>query len=218
MIRYNVHVYFLFPFSRAILKNPDLASGTPLVNIFYDDFWGTPLMHSGSHKSYRPLCVLTFRLNHALHGMEPLGYHLGNVLLHAFITGLYTYTAALLFKRKFPTAIAGVLFAAHPVHTEAVAGIVGRADLLSCLFFLLSFLCYLRYCKYRDKRKLGHSPSSRWLPLGGVLLCTLAAMLSKEQGVTVLAVCATYDVFIQNRMKLSSLLKIFQVRHFQYLQ
>ncbi len=53
-------------FSRAILKNPDLQSDTPKINLFYNDFWGTPLTHSGSHKSYRPLCVLTFRYSSCL--------------------------------------------------------------------------------------------------------------------------------------------------------
>ena len=58
----KIAIFFIFfIFSRAILKNPDLQSDTPLINLFYNDFWGTPLTHSGSHKSYRPLCVLTFR-------------------------------------------------------------------------------------------------------------------------------------------------------------
>jgi protein O-mannosyl-transferase len=38
-----------------------------------------------SHKSYRPLCVLSFRLNYALHQLEPLGYHLVNMLLHCLV-------------------------------------------------------------------------------------------------------------------------------------
>ena len=42
-----------------------------------------------SHKSYRPLTVLTFRLNYLLHQLEPYGYHLANVLLHAIVCLLY---------------------------------------------------------------------------------------------------------------------------------
>lgn len=49
-------------------------------------------------------------------------------------------------------AVAGLLFATHPVHTEAVAGIVGRADLAACNFYLLSFLAYVAHVKYRDQR------------------------------------------------------------------
>ena len=196
-------------FSRAILKNPDLLPETPITNILYDDFWGTPLTHSGSHKSYRPVCVLTFRINYALGGLNPIGYHLGNVILHSLVTGLFAYTASLLVRHPVPRAVAALVFAAHPIHTEAVAGVVGRADILACLFFLLAFLCYMRYCKFRDKPSW--KEPDRWLPLGGMALCTLLAMLSKEQGVTVLAVCAIFDVFIQTRLSLSDLPKLFKV-------
>ncbi|KAG5830787.1 hypothetical protein ANANG_G00314290 [Anguilla anguilla] len=69
---------FCYDDSRVIKTNQDLLPETPWINIFYDDFWGTLLTHSGSHKSYRPLCTLSFRLNHALGGLEPWGYHLVN--------------------------------------------------------------------------------------------------------------------------------------------
>lgn len=42
-----------------------------------------------SHKSYRPLTVLTFWLNHRVHGLEPFGYHLVNVVLHTLVTLLF---------------------------------------------------------------------------------------------------------------------------------
>ena len=53
-------------YSRAILRNPDITGESPVADLFVDDFWGTRLTHSGSHKSYRPLCVLSFRWNHLL--------------------------------------------------------------------------------------------------------------------------------------------------------
>lgn len=46
-------------------------------------------MQEQSHKSYRPLCVLTFRWNYLLHGLEPFGYHLVNVLLHCIASSIY---------------------------------------------------------------------------------------------------------------------------------
>lgn len=118
---------FLFVFcSRAIKTNQDLLPETPWIHIFYNDFWGTLLTHSGSHKSYRPLCTLSFRINHAVGGMDPWGYHLVNVLLHAAVTGLFTNFSRILFGDGYWTLIAGLLFASHPIHTEVVAGIVGR--------------------------------------------------------------------------------------------
>lgn len=70
-IHYSLFRLSFLQFSRAILKNQDLQPETPIGNIWYDDFWGTPLRHSGSHKSYRPLVVLTFRLNYAIHQLSP---------------------------------------------------------------------------------------------------------------------------------------------------
>ena len=236
-----LHVYspvsFLYHFSRAILKNPDLQPNvTSVTQLFYNDFWGTPLTHSGSHKSYRPLCVLTFRINYILGRLNPFGYHLGNIMLHALVTATFTFLARSVTDRELTACVAGALFAAHPVHTEAVAGVVGRAELLACLFYLLALLSYKRYCKFRDKvfidtgqndsalspklAMIGLSPAvghehERIVPyrLYLVLVVVLAtcSMLSKEQGVTVLAICALYDVFVHSQLTVRHILHIAQV-------
>lgn len=134
------------------MTNPDILASSPWLGLLKNDFWGTPLQENGSHGSYRPLCVMSFRLNHLLGGFQPWGYHLVNVLLHCLATGLVVRVA----RKIFPSscvpvgpAIAGLMFATHPVHTEAVAGIVGRADLAACNFYLLSFLAYVAHIKYR---------------------------------------------------------------------
>ncbi|XP_074651440.1 protein O-mannosyl-transferase TMTC2-like [Tubulanus polymorphus] len=205
---------FAYDDSRAILKNQDLLPETAITSIFYNDFWGTPLTHSGSHKSYRPLCVLTFRLNYYLHGLNAMGFHLGNVILHSIVTGLFTYVAKILMRRTFASFVAGLLFAVHPIHTEAVAGIVGRADIGACLFFLLTLLNYINYCNYRDRYILNKSTvkttekdnsyfrerHKKWLYMLLVAVFTGAGMVTKEQGVTVIAVCAVYDVFIHRKI------------------
>ncbi len=174
------------------------------------------------------------------------------------VTALFTHVARLLLRRQMPTLVAGLLFAAHPIHTEAVAGVVGRADILACLFFLLAFLSYMRYCKYRDKPGGGstynntspsqhrgnshstaaishknsspnsksqrylkqngstassHTETLRWCYLVATAALTAASMLSKEQGITVLAVCATYDVFLHSRLSVRQLPNILKVTH-----
>ena len=195
----------IFSPSRAIKTNQDLLPETPWLNIFYDDFWGTLLTHSGSHKSFRPLCTLSFRLNYAAGGLEPRGYHLVNVVLHSAVAGLFTGVARQLLGHSCWSLLAGLLFAAHPVHTEAVAGVVGRADVGAALFFLLALRCYARHCALRD------GVGSRWRAgawLGACLASSLASMLWKEQGVTALAAAALYDVFVVHRLRLSQLLTI----------
>ncbi|XP_078663623.1 protein O-mannosyl-transferase TMTC2-like [Branchiostoma floridae x Branchiostoma belcheri] len=198
---------FAYDDSRAILKNQDLQQDTPLTDLFFDDFWGTPLTHSGSHKSYRPLCVISFRINHFFGGLNPWGYHFTNTVLHAVVTALFTYTAGLFLQRTSVKLLAGLLFASHPIHTEAVAGVVGRADVGACLFFLLSFLSYTRYCRRRDKTLSKEEVDVvKWLWLLFSVLCTTASMLTKEQGITVLAVNAVYDVFVCSRLRLQDLI------------
>ncbi|OQV18971.1 putative Transmembrane and TPR repeat-containing protein [Hypsibius exemplaris] len=72
----------------AIKENKDLRPTQPLWNLLYNDFWGTPMSKENSHKSYRPFTVLTFRWNYALHGLDPFGYHVTNVVLHAINSAL----------------------------------------------------------------------------------------------------------------------------------
>ena len=95
-----------------------------------------------SHKSYRPITVLTFRANAALGGMAPWGFHVANAALHACVCALFFLFAEILFGSAVPALAAAALFAAHPVHAEAVANIVGRAEGLAGLFFLLALLFY----------------------------------------------------------------------------
>ncbi|XP_068082907.1 protein O-mannosyl-transferase TMTC1 [Anabrus simplex] len=119
-------------------------------------------------------------------GAEPCWFHVSNVLLHTAASLLFTRVCrAVAGLTPHFAAVAGLLFAAHPIHTEAVTGIVGRADVLACVFFLLSFLAY-------HGHKGGEGASSNlWLSivLGGV------SMLAKETGITVLLLNLLYDLY-----------------------
>ncbi|RWS17971.1 transmembrane and TPR repeat-containing protein 2-like protein [Dinothrombium tinctorium] len=182
---------------RAIKTNQDLHPSTSWTALFFNDFWGTPLTHSGSHKSYRPLCVLSFRLNYLIHGLNPAGYHLVNVLLHTIVSVLFTKFASHLFNgRKRAAVISGLLFATHPIHSEAVAGIVGRADCGAALFFLLSLMSYIKFCRKREKQP----PDSASTHLYLSLLFAALSMLTKEYGVTVLAVSGVYHFCIHSKV------------------
>ena len=114
---------FCFDDLSAVQQNQDLRSSTPWTNLLWNDFWGTPMHVDGSHKSYRPLCVASFRLNYMLHGLDPMGYHLVNVILHAVVCYLYVQLCAVVFNTTtiWPALVAGLLFATHPIHTEAVS-------------------------------------------------------------------------------------------------
>ncbi|XP_034142797.1 protein O-mannosyl-transferase TMTC4 isoform X2 [Esox lucius] len=195
---------FVFDDSEAIVNNQDLNPATPLNNIWGNDFWGSNLSSNNSHKSYRPLTVLTFRFNYLMAGgLHPVGFHILNIGLHSLISALMFDMFSILLggltyvNRKrlnhVPKAslLAGILFAAHPIHTESVAGIVGRADLLCALFFQLSFLTYCKAFRGGTERE---NIAIHWIAVS-LLLCS-AAMLCKEQGITVLGVNAAFDVLL----------------------
>ncbi|XP_052784495.1 protein O-mannosyl-transferase TMTC4-like [Mya arenaria] len=207
---------FVFDDSEAIVGNKDLLPDTPIANVFSNDFWGKKLDSKTSHKSYRPLTTLTFRWSYALAGgLNPLFFHIPNILLHAGVSvlllrmfsilfGGYSVsmaTGSLEFKAARSSLLCTILFAVHPIHTESVSGIVGRADLLCAVLFILSFLLYVKACSIdceeKDDRYIISRPegfSIVWL-LASMCLCMLS-VFCKEQGITVIGICSAYDIVV----------------------
>ncbi|KAM6987108.1 protein O-mannosyl-transferase TMTC1 isoform 2-T2 [Aplochiton taeniatus] len=202
----SLHGEFVHDDVWAISNNPDVRAGSSLRNIFTNDFWGKRMADNTSHKSYRPLCILTFKLNILLGGMTPVYFHLVNVCLHCAVTCLLLLASQrCVFQDSRLAFLTALLFAVHPIHTEAVSGIVGRADVLACMLFLLSFLSYIRsvgVCVSVDSLP---STVSVWSLAASLLLGT-CAMLVKETGVTVFGVCVLYDALVLCRKHLISAL------------
>lgn len=145
--RNSLECGFVFDDSSAVVDNQDLRSHIhPWWTLFKNDFWGTPICHESSHKSYRPLTVLTYRWNYAVAELNPWSYHLVNVLLH-LISVLLFHHLSKRFIEPSGSLAAAILFALHPVHVEAVTGIVGRAELLSAIFVFASLIIYLDIIK-----------------------------------------------------------------------
>ena len=138
---------FVFDDNEAILNNKDVRMETKLFSLFKHDFWGENITSATSHKSYRPLTVVTFRLNYwAAGGYEAVGFHVINLLLHAFNCVLSLRVFSVIFggilvslqgKKAFasPRAslLAAILFATHPIHTENVR-ITTFAFIGTCFF------------------------------------------------------------------------------------
>ncbi|XP_051840033.1 protein O-mannosyl-transferase TMTC4 [Antechinus flavipes] len=212
---------FVFDDSEAIVNNKDLRAETPLGDLWQHDFWGSKLSSNTSHKSYRPLTILTFRINYYLSGgFYPVSFHMVNILLHCSISVLMIDVFSILFGglqytskgRRLNLApksslLAALFFAVHPVHTECVAGIVGRADLLGALFFLLSFLGYCQ--AFRESNKEGTQFSIFWVLLS--ILLSAIAMLCKEQGITVLGFNAVFDALVISKLNILEIVQ--KVRH-----
>jgi len=165
-----------------LLKNPDLRSLAGIPRLFAADYWH-PYTKAGL---YRPLVTASYALNHWVGGVDPVGYHALNVALHA-LASLLVWA---LFRRlpvSPPVALGGAfLFAAHAVHTEAVAGVVGRAELLCAVFFLGALLGSI------DAGPAGTSKGRRRRAVSLALYAS--ALLSKENAVTLPAVLLLHDL------------------------
>ncbi|NXP76617.1 TMTC3 protein, partial [Ramphastos sulfuratus] len=188
---------FVFDDVSAILDNKDLHPSTPLKNLFQNDFWGTPMSEERSHKSYRPLTVLTFRLNYLFSELNAVSYHFLNLVFHGVVCIVFLKVCKLFLDNR-SSVIASLLFAVHPIHTEAVTGVVGRAELLSSIFFLAAFLSYTK--------SKGPDNTIVWTPIAVTVLLVAVATLCKEQGITVVGICCVYEVFIAQGYTLPVLL------------
>lgn len=94
----------------------------------------------------RPVAALTFIADARLWGVNSGGYHLTNVILHVVCSGMVMAIAARAFGGdRLKALVAGLLFALHPVHREAVVWITGRVDMLAAAGFLFGFYGFLRY-------------------------------------------------------------------------
>ncbi len=120
---------------------------------------------------YRPLQTVSYITDHALWGLSPAGYRLTNVLWHA-VAALAAYALILtLFGSVSGAFVAALLFVAHPVQTEAVAYIAGRADPMSAAFLFLGLLAWDRHAGSGSRRSFVLT-----------VLCYVASVFSKESG------------------------------------
>jgi hypothetical protein len=131
---------------------------------------------------YRPLRTLSYRLDHALAGMNPRAFHLSNVIYHG-VTVLLVHAVLGAIGASPPAAMVGALvFAVHPVQADAVSYAAGRRDVLCGLFYVLGVLAYLRY------RRDGGA--------GSLVLAAVAyvlAILAKEMAITLPVVAVLVD-------------------------
>jgi hypothetical protein len=123
----------------SIRNNPAVTRGIDLLGIL-----SSPLPPLNT--VYRPLTVLTYALNEAVAPANAPLFHAVNVILHTGVTVLAFWIALWLFESQRLAMIAAALFAIHPIHTEAVTSIVGRAELLVAFFGLIALLAGADWC------------------------------------------------------------------------
>lgn len=113
---------FAYDDAEVIIRNKDVLGETNITQLFHNDFWGHEITSNLSHKSYRPLAVISLRWNYYLAGgFNPMTFHAINIVLFGILCILQLQVFHLLSStRNYWSLLAGVLFAVHPIHTECV--------------------------------------------------------------------------------------------------
>jgi tetratricopeptide (TPR) repeat protein len=159
-----------------ILGDYMVKSFDHLDHLFTNDFFFRD-ENDLAYGYYRPLTTLTYVLDYALHADDPFGFHVTNALLHAICSALAVVLLMRLELDWRAAALAGALFAVHPIHTENVAWIAGRTDLVAFALVAVSLLLHLASVE-RSRGTLGR----RVLAAGSVVVFALA-MLAKEMAI-----------------------------------
>ncbi|HMD83368.1 MAG TPA: tetratricopeptide repeat protein [Terriglobia bacterium] len=164
---------FVYDDKPQIIQNPAIHAWRYVPHYFTSHAWAE-LYPNVSGNYYRPLFLLWFRLNHAIFGLNPEGWHLTTVLCHVAATYMVFALVRRLAASPWVAFSAATLFALHPVHIESVAWVSGVTDPLVVIFLIGSFLAYLRF---REENRWG------WM---GLALALFALGLLEKETIVVL--------------------------------
>ena len=146
--------------------------------------------------TYQPVRVLSYAFDYHFWKLNPVGYHITNILFYVLTCIMVFFTLRHLSASLRDNAshashervalFGSLLFAAHPVHVEAVTWLAARKEVLQGFLFFLAFLLYLEGREKAGQRKL--------IYLGFVLFSTFLAILSKPSAVVFPAVILVYEI------------------------
>jgi protein O-mannosyl-transferase len=163
-------------------QNPTTLDLRHWWNVFASSYWPRKLGGDG----YRPLTMLFYRIEWALGRGRPWIFHATNILLYA-LSAVLVYFIARRMLPRWAAWVTAALFAVHPVHVEAVAGVVGLSEQLVAVTFLLALLMYLR-----DRM----SGELRPRTAVGIALIYAVSCFSKEHAIVLPAILAAAELLV----------------------
>jgi tetratricopeptide (TPR) repeat protein len=189
---------FVYDDNLQVVQNPWIKNTRHITDIFSHSI----LQFRGIKTSYyRPMMNTVYMITYHIVGLKPWGFHLVNMLFHAGSSVLvFGLSSRLLrsqrppFPRRYllPPLLSAMIFAAHPVHTEAVTWIAGLPDVSFSFFCLLSFYCYIRA---RDVLSVDYLCAA---------MCFALAVFCKETALIFPVILAAYDYsYVKGERRLS---------------
>ncbi len=198
-----------------ITQNERVQQGLSNPSDFFRNIKGDEIQY---RYGYRPISLLSFALDIELSEMTPKTGHVMNVLYYALLCCLIFYFLRRMFPEKsalFALIIVG-LFIIHPVHTEVVANIKSRDEILAMIFGMLSLLFFLNFLE---------KPKRNFIYGGLTLLALILSFLSKENGIVFVPILLIVAYFKQSErikpyFKFSFLvlggISLFAIRYYVY--
>jgi Flp pilus assembly protein TadD len=163
--------------------------------------WMFTVMHGGH---YQPLSWVSYAIDYQVWGLQPFGFHLTNLVLHAANAVVFWLVVMELLRAAAPpaegepadalplaAAVGALFFAVHPLRVESVAWASERRDVLAGLFFLLTLLAYLRAAR---------DPARRLRRLAVATACFALSLLAKAWAITLPAVLLVLDAYPLRRL------------------
>ena len=180
---------FIWDDFHLIVNEPNIRSFEKLPVAFKTHLF----QNVGGSNFYRPVQTISFMLDYAIWRLNPFGYHLTNILFHLLNVILVYFFVSRIFKNPDIALLTSLIFAIHPINTEALAYISGRADPLSVFLFLSALLCYIRF-KDGDKKPLFFFS----------LLLFTVSLLTKEAVLIFPLILILYDSMILGQKSVSA--------------
>ena len=177
---------FVYDDDFQVVGNPYAHSFKYFPQIFTSTVWSYRGAE-GASNYYRPMMTLAYLLTYKIVGLTPFAFHLVNILLNALVVWL-VYAILRKLSGDGVALVAAGLFALHPIHTEPVAWIAAVTDLELAVFYLTTFLLFLKL------------PQAKNRPLALAAMCGsfVLALLSKEQAMTLPLLALLFEHFYRD--------------------
>jgi tetratricopeptide (TPR) repeat protein len=180
---------FVFDDQQQIVENPRIRSFANLDKTFTENVWAFRGAQNFSNY-FRPMQISTYTATFWAGGLSPFAFHLTNILLNLLVCLAVLWVMMELFSNSTVAVGGALLFAAHPMHTEAVAWIAGVPELGSGLCYFLCIGAYLR-CRKTERYALV------WLAVS--CLTFFCSLLYKEMALTIPMIIGIIDVYMLPR-------------------
>ncbi|MDP8216960.1 MAG: tetratricopeptide repeat protein [Candidatus Kaelpia imicola] len=190
----SINVGFLWDDKALIKNNVYVKSPTKIAEVFKSD-WGAGA--GKRYNFYRPLATLSYMLNYSLDRLNVRYYHIFNILLHILVGISLYWLLRLLLLNRLLSLLTTLLYISHPIHTDSVTYLSGRAGILVALFVVTGFMLYIKSTNKKSKTLFSLS-----------LISYILSLLSKESALIFVLIIFCYHYIFNlkiDKLKIVSL-------------